>query len=370
VSFGRGLGIIAMSLCILVMLDTCATPSPVTQVRAVSVEKVNLGISFSERRAEYYGLDYQVAYRELLSKHFSVIRLSTYWKYDLASNFRELDWMMRESAAANQDVILSVGMKGLGWPEFYFPDYLLDQSFGSGADLGSKQKLDDATLEFIRGVVIRYKDNPSLLAWQVENEPLNHAGDSCWLIDPQFLAKEVGVVKGADTRKVVVNAFTHFNMSVDWVSNNGCGAASIISFIQGGAVEDKALSVLGSGDTLGLDVYTVLADKNQGINRADSDWASHAGDIQASADRQEKRAWATEVQAEPWINSLKEGDNNPNLLPKDLVKEVQQLKAQGFSYLLLWGAEYWLRQRDLGNSSWLETVQVIQDQVNQPDFGR
>src|SRR5207245_888048 len=67
------------------------------------------------------GLDYHKAFRQLEAMHFRVIRLSAYWDQIDQEGYAQLDWLMNEAQRSRQPVVLAVGMKGLGWPEFYVP---------------------------------------------------------------------------------------------------------------------------------------------------------------------------------------------------------------------------------------------------------
>ena len=85
------------------------------------VGPVQVGISFNPHRAAAMGLDYHKAFRQLEAMHFRVIRLSAYWDQIDQEGYAQLDWLMNEAQRSRQPVVLAVGMKGLGWPEFYVP---------------------------------------------------------------------------------------------------------------------------------------------------------------------------------------------------------------------------------------------------------
>src|SRR3989475_8696609 len=82
---------------------------------------VQVGISFSPIRAGYLGLDYRAAFKRLEAMHFRVIRLSSYWDQVDKEGYDQLDWLMNEARKSHQPVALTVGMKALGWPEFFIP---------------------------------------------------------------------------------------------------------------------------------------------------------------------------------------------------------------------------------------------------------
>src|SRR5919199_3378460 len=70
---------------------------------------VQIGVSFSHRRAAALGLDYRKAFRQLEAMHFRVIRLSAYWDEVDSNGYRTLDWLMTEARRSHQPVVLAVG---------------------------------------------------------------------------------------------------------------------------------------------------------------------------------------------------------------------------------------------------------------------
>ena len=320
-----------------------------------------VGTSFSPAHATYLGLDWQESYQRLEAMHFKVIRLSAYWDQVDREGYDQLDWLLNESHASGQPVVLSVGMKGLGWPEFYIPRQL-QPKVEDGAEVGHDPLLRAATLDFVQATVSRYRDNPALVAWQVENEPLNPAGPHRWYVGRDLLTMEVSTLKAIDSRPVIVNAFGHFNMLFDRTSNrSGFDLQALLGY-ESNTAEAQSLGVLGRGDILGLDVYTEIGYRflgQDGVSHAGSDWAAKAGHWGRIANAQGKQAWITEAQAEPWEASIDSYGDPKSTLAKDIPPRFESIKAQGFGTILLWGSEYWLWRADNGDSSWLDAVNGI-----------
>jgi len=328
---------------------------------AVTQAPVQVGTSYNPLHATYLGLDWKDAYKRLEAMRFKVIRLSAYWSQVDGEGYDQLDWLMNESRASGQPVVLSVGMKGLGWPEYYIPDWV-QPKVADGGDVSQDPTLRAETLDFVTTTVSRYRDNPLLVAWQIENEPLNPAGPHRWFIGKELLADEVSAVKANDERPVIVSAFGHFNMLFDRTSNrSGFDLKALLGF-ESDTAEAQSLNVLSKGDILGLDVYTEIGYNflgQVGVSHAGSDWAAKAGHWRGVSAKQGKQAWITESQAEPWEASISSYGDPKSTVAEDIITRFKEIRHQGFSTILLWGAEYWLWRADNGDSSWLDAVQGL-----------
>jgi len=258
---------------------------------------VQVGISFSPQRAAYLGLDYRVAFKRLEAMHFRLIRLSTYWDQVDREGYDQLDWLMSEARKSHQPVALTVGMKALGWPEFFIPASAAPVGgLHQGQDVATDSAFREAALSFVDATVDRYRDNPVLIAWQVENEPFNRAGPQRLWIDAEFLRDEIASVRALDGhhRPVIVNAFSHFNLVFDQASaRQGFDFRQWLGFDADSAERD-GLSVLGRGDVLGLDVYTAIGYQFLGsdhLSHADGDWPDRLARVRDLAHKQGKLAW-------------------------------------------------------------------------------
>src|SRR6266446_3477416 len=318
---------------------------------------VQVGISFSPLRAAYLGLDYQTAFKRLEALHFRVIRLSTYWDQVDREGYDQLDWLMSEARKSHQPIALTVGMKALGWPEFFIPASAMPvDGLRQGEDVASDSSFRDAALSFVADTVLRYRDNPALIAWQVENEPFNRAGPQRLWIDAAFLRDEIASVRALDGhhRPVIVNAFSHFNLLFD--------QASARQGFEADSAERDGLSVLNKGDVLGLDVYTAIGYRFLGqdqMSHADGDWPDRLARVRDLVKRQGKQAWITEAQAEPWESGPNSDANPKSTSPQAIRSLFLNLKDAGFSTILFWGSEYWLWRAERGDSRWIDTIKAI-----------
>ena len=330
---------------------------------------VQVGVSFSQRRAWSLHLDSHAAFNELLDMHFRVIRLSVYWDEVAESGYQETDWQLRQAAAAGQPVVLTVGMKGLSWPEFYIPPQYVP-AVGDGEDVSQDQALRAGVLDFIATTVNRYRGYSNLVSWQVENEPFNRAGPHRWWIGRDLLLQESALVRSLDPRPQIVNVFGHFNMQLDQAaSRNGMTIGSLLGFDSDSAERDS-LATLHPGDVLGFDVYTKIGYKFLGrsqVATANDDWDEHVAKWRAISAGEGKHAWVTEMQAEPWEADQSTLANPQSFAPADLERMFHDLKESGQPTVLLWGAEYWLWRAQNGAPTGLEAVrQSLRDEAKAP----
>jgi hypothetical protein len=326
---------------------------------------VQIGISFNPHRAASMGLDYRQAFIRLEALHFRVIRLSAYWDQIEQEGYDQLDWLMSEAQRSGQPIVLAVGMKGLGWPEFYIPASATPAAgLTQGQDAASDASLRDATLAFVHDTVTRYRANSTLIAWQVENEPFNRAGPQRLWIDAGFLREEIASVRQLDGhhRPLIVNAFSHFNLILDQASaRQGFDLRQFLGF-EADSAERDGLSLLDKGDVLGLDVYTAIGYRFLGhdnVSRADGDWPDRLAKVRDLARRQGKQAWITEAQAEPWETGANSDIDPKSTSPQAIRSLFVNLKDAGFSTVLFWGSEYWLWQADRGDTRWIDTIKAI-----------
>jgi hypothetical protein len=343
--------------------------SPARATAHANPPPVQVGISFSPRRAAALGLDYQSAFRRLEAMHFRVIRLSAYWSEIDQKGYKQLDWLMQEAARSKQPVVLTVGMKGLGWPEFYIPGSVIPATVKDGEDVAADPTLRRAAMTFVENTVFRYQSNPALLAWQVENEPFNRSGPHRLWIGADFLGTEIATVRRLDEhqRPLIVNAFSHFNLLFDQASaRHPFDVRELLGF-QADSAERDSLTALNKRDILGLDVYTAIGYRFLGQNRlsrADSDWPDRLEALHKVAVSQGKQAWITEAQAEPWEASRETFTTPKSTSPQAIRGIFNNLSDAGYTTVLFWGSEYWLWRADHGDPRWLDTVRrILYDQA-------
>jgi hypothetical protein len=289
------------------------------------------------------------------------IRLSVHWDEVDRAGHADLDRQVDEVERAGRGLVLTVGMKAQGWPEFYVPDRLRPAApRGSDVIAAGGESLRAATLELVAATVERYHDRPALVAWQVENEPLNPSGPNRWWIDPAFVREEMDTIRRLDPgRPLCVNAFAHFSAWLD-VAASRYGVRRLLG---GGLArpEAEALSLLGRGDVLGLDVYRGIGARLLGrplVHRA-RDWDAEAARWLARARAADGDAWVIEAQAEPWQPWPAAPGARASCRPEDGAAAVGRLRAAGFGTVLLWGVEHWLAEEAAGRPVWVTAAGAL-----------
>jgi len=276
------------------------------------------GATWSKPYAESLGLDWKAGYLAMLDDlGLRKLRIPVYWDeveprpgvYD----FSDVDWQVAEASKRGAKVILSVGMRVPRWPECHLP--------------GWAKGLDDAALlgkarEAAGRAVERYRREPAIVEWQVENESFLKFGD-CPKISKEDLAAEVAVVRDLDARPVLLQDPGEFST---WMKSAPLA------------------------DDLGVSLYRLVWDKHLGYVR----WPGIAGAYRlraALAERHVRRVINTEMQAEPWtriaIAKMPLDEQLRQMNPKVLESNVRYARRIGFPETYFWGVEwwYWLKQQ-------------------------
>jgi hypothetical protein len=164
--------------------------------------EVSYGMSFSTMHAKELGLDWKEVYRGALDDlGIRKFRIPAYWpeteperdQYD----FSALDYQLSEARKRDATVILAVGRRLPRWPECHTPYWV-------GYMPWEEQK--EEIRQYLTLVVERYRNDPTVTHWQVENEPyLNaFANEICGDLDESFLKEEIALVKLLDPHRPIL----------------------------------------------------------------------------------------------------------------------------------------------------------------------
>ncbi|HEV2413077.1 MAG TPA: hypothetical protein VGS28_04745 [Candidatus Saccharimonadales bacterium] len=277
-----------------------------------------LGVSFSEDYSESLGLDWRANYLALLKMGFKNFRLMSYWN-DVEPlkgqyNFTDLDWQMNEAQAYGAKVSLSIGRRQPRWPECHDP--------GWAVNLPTSEQ-NQQVLSFLKVVVDRYKNNPALQSYQLENEVANRLfSPFCPSFNRGFLKTEVAAVKAIDSKHpLILNA-----------SNQ------------------SGIPLFGPiGDEVGFSIYRKVYAKFGIIHTYFSYsfvptlWDSYrAGVLELLF---HVSVFTHELQAEPWgpvgTIDMTSAQQAQSMTAQGIEQNVQYSYGAGIHTMYLWGSEWW-----------------------------
>lgn len=306
--------------------------------KAPEAKNITWGVNFSQMQAEDLRMDWKKMYTAILAdlgvRH---IKLMTQWDFieDKRGkyHFDDVDWQIEQAENYDAKIIYVVGMKSGRWPECHLPNWF---------DGLSKSQQQDELLKYIQEVVTRYKDSKSIIAWQVENEPLFNFGECPWY-DKKFLIKEVQLVKSLDaTRPVIISDSGEQSL---WL-----GAGKI-------------------GDLVGVTMYRKLwfgAPSGFGFyGTFPIPAVFYYQKSQLVKYLFDKKVIGVELQAEPWAYkkyhdvSLKEQEKTMSL--EQFKDNVSYAKKTGFDTFYFWGVEwwYWMKEKQDRPEIWDEAMKLF-----------
>jgi len=282
------------------------------------------GVSFAPSQCRFFELEPEQVLARLLAAGFRLFRISCNWneiekdpgKYD----FSEIEWQLNMIAASGGKAIVTVGMKAQRHPEYYIPQFYED-AFGN---------LDAQLESFLTATINRLAAQEAIIAWQVENEPLDPSGPKKLAISPQLLAREVSLIRGLDSsgRLIQVNLWGNSLHSRDnW----------------------RVLLEMPGIDQLGLDIYPRVWRNNKlarfflGNYSGPESNPNQFEQLIFEAEKFGKQVYLAELQAEPWEQGDYRGyERTPSMDFEQILENVRVYAKSAHSYILLWGAEYWV----------------------------
>jgi len=290
------------------------------------------GVTFSKTYAAELGLDWRDLYLAILDDlRVKNIRLPIYWD-EIAKEkgifaYSEYDFMISEGARRNVKFIINIGWRLPRWPECHAPEWTNQEDIN---------EIHERTLFMLEKTVKRYQDNPSIIYWQVENEPFLNTFGICPPSNEQFFDQEITLVKSLDKRPVLVSGPGELNM---WRQ------------------ESKY------GDIFGTTMYRVIWNKFIGYMRYPIPawfYSFKAWLVGIPADKR----FIVELQAEPWVPqgkiiylSKNEADYSFNL---DQFKDnLQYALDTKFKKAYLWGVEWWYWQYKHVDKSFWELARTL-----------
>jgi hypothetical protein len=302
-----------------------------------------LGASFIPGYASSFGLDPKDTLNAMLSDlKLKQIRLVSYWgdieKIQGSYDFSDLDWQFAMANKYGSKVSLSVGLRQPRWPECHEPNWVKPEP---------KSQWQPQLYKFIETVVNRYKDNPALGDYELENEFFLKVFGTCTDFDRNRLVGEYNLVKGLDPKHHVI-----VSRSDNWV---------------GIPVGQP------TPDEFAISVYKRVWDKT--FTHRYFEYPLPAWFYSALAGSEEilsgKDMIIHELQAEPWapndqeITQISLKEQFKSMDAKRMKSRIEYGEATGMRTIDLWGAEwwYWLKVKQNDPSVW----NVVKDAVAQAD---
>jgi hypothetical protein len=313
-----------------------------------------VGFSFSPKTAVWLGEDPDAALEQLVEDLSpDLVRLPVYWDAVESDpglfDFSEVDQMLtivrdynRAHPSRPARVILEVGMRNMGYPELYLPSWLSAAERASTAAMSA----DVQYANYLSASISRYRGDPLLSSWQLENEPLDNVPTTAAPqvdIPGDVLQDEVETLQRTDpAHPVVITTFDSSTLSLDLKALSP--ASSQNASRSGPQPAGHPLQALQLGDALGMDAYVVTGDTSLTDASAHkrTDWKRDALKYwSAQARTLNKPLWITEMQGSPWPGQT-------DFTPADLLYSAQLYRSTGASVVLLWGVESWL-----GSPQWM-----------------
>lgn len=289
-----------------------------------SAQNFKFGVSFAPSQCRFFELEPEQVLTKLLAAGFRVFRVSSNWnqieqepgKYD----FSEIDWQLKMIAAAGGKSIVTVGMKAQRYPEYYIPEFYEQVPAALELPLES----------FLTATINNLAAEDSIIAWQVENEPLDPSGPKQLSISPQQLEQEISLVRRLDNsrRPIQVNLWGNSLVSRDnW---------------------RQFLEIPGI-DQIGLDIYPRVWRNNKlarfllGSYAGPESSPEQFESLIAQAEKRGKKVYLAELQAEPWEQGDYRGyERTPSMDFQQILENIKTYAKPSHAIVLLWGAEYWV----------------------------
>lgn len=275
---------------------------------------VNYGISFSVKQCRNFDIDSSDCLQWLLSKDFRRFRLMSYWNEIEPSqgklDFKELDMQIGMVASAGGTISLCLGARQPRWPENHWPDWAWELE---------STKRTEALLHFIRLVVDRYRDNPAIVSYQLENEALLKAFGERSDVDRPRLLREYELIKTLDPQRPII-----MTTSTTW----GIPIRGPVPDIVGFSYYQKFYNP--KSKTYNNAFHTPLLHRMRG-------WALWL--------LWQKPTFIHELQLEPWgpknIWEMDSVEQNKSMDATQIKRNLELARAVRTEQIDIWGAEWW-----------------------------
>jgi hypothetical protein len=335
----------------------------------------SLGMSFRPPQVAALGLQVQPTLLRLLELPFQLIRLGAYWKHIEPApgvfETTDLDWQVEAAEHAGKQIVLCVGaLKTFGYPEYFVPAHVLAAPLPERTRIkpAAYPALVNAAASFITRIVERYRDHPSIVAWQVEHEAVDPLGmEHSWRLDATFVQHEVAAARQADpSRPILMNGYLPVSLPV-----------RIMQWWQTRDQGDSLVVAQRLADIVGIDYYPrhallELAGRTIYLDAVNRPAPMRLRRLFTWARTNNRRLMLSEGQAEPW--EAVTTPPNPHAmgmyscLPEQVTINYNHCldwardAAFRLDAYLFWGAEYWVLREQHGDASYIQAfARVLQN---------
>lgn len=315
-------------------------------------ERLILGTSFIPDYAQSLGLDP----KQTLSAIFDnlgirQIRFVSYWseieKTPGNYDFSTLDWQFAMANKYHAKISLAIGLRQPRWPECHEPSWV-------NVDPKNPNGWQPQLYKYMEAVIKRYKDNPALQNYELENEFFMKVFGECKDFNRDRLVAEFNMVKKWDSKHFVI-----ISRSDNWI----------------GIPVGKP-----TPDEFAISVYKRVWDAtftHRYFEYPLPPWfyAALAGSEELLSG---KNMIIHELQAEPWtpngklITEISVNEQFKSINADRLQKRIHYAEDTGMKTIDLWGAEwwYWLKEKQHDSSVWDVVKQAItQAKVDNQELG-
>lgn len=276
------------------------------------IDPRRFGVSFSVKQCRNFGIDPKKTLTWLIgAAGFRRFRLMSYWdeheKTPGNYDFSQLDWQIKKVAEAGGTVTLCLGARQPRWPENHWPQWAWQLP---------KAKRSAALLAYIEQVIKRYKDQPAIISYQLENEALLAAFGERPEVDKQRLKQEYNLVKTLDSSRPVV-----MSTSTSW-----------------GIPLRRPIP-----DIVGFSYYRIIYNKH--YRRSLHSPLLHRLRHKLIALIKRRPVHIHELQLEPWgpqaIWKMSIAEQDKSMSPAHIRKNLRLAQKTKLYPIDLWGGEWW-----------------------------
>lgn len=288
-------------------------------------------VAFSAAQARYLGLDARETYRATLRDlRPTGVRLQANWNLVEPSrggyDFRELDELVGEAAAAGAKVTLALGRKLPRWPECHDPAWL--QAL-------APWEVEPPLMDMLRSVVEHYRGNPAVVRWQLENEPLFAFGQ-CPTPSLGLLRRERDLVRRIDPARPIL------------ITDSG----ELSPWLETATLADE------QGTTLYRVTYSPVSGYFNYL------WPPLFYRLKAAlVSPFVRQTVVSELQLEPWaprgLLALSPGEERQSFSLRQFWQNVGIARATRLPEAFAWGIEWWYWKAQHGDPSYWQAAQTL-----------